>query len=42
MQTFSKRVTHHGQPQLSTATKLEQIRTGKTIKRTKSGIEKKI
>ena len=41
MQTFSKRVTHHGQPQLSTATKLEQIRTGKTIKRTKSGIEKK-
>jgi len=41
MQTSSKRVTHHGQPQLSTASKLEQIRTGKTIKRTKSGIEKK-
>ena len=41
MKTSSKRVTHHGQPQLSTSTKLEQIRTGKTIKRTKSGIEKK-
>ena len=41
MKTSSKRVTHHGQPQLSTASKLEQIRTGKTIKRTKSGIEKK-
>ena len=41
MKTSSKRVTHHGQPQLSTSTKLDQIRTGKTIKRTKSGIEKK-
>jgi hypothetical protein len=41
METFSKRVTHHGQPELSTSTKLEQIRTGKTIKRTKSGIAKK-
>ena len=41
MKTSSKRVIHHGQPQLSTASKLDQIRTGKTIKRTKSGIEKK-
>ncbi len=41
MKTSNKRITHHGQPQLSNLAKLEQIRSGKTIKRTQSGIEKK-
>lgn len=41
MKASSKRITHQGQPQLSTSAKLEQIRSGKTIKRTKSGIEQK-